>query len=97
MRLPVFLKRDPTEGPEFLDDRASGGFAIRGCSIGCLAALLIWFIPFPVAIVFWVFGIKGPFGDTMLMSIPFLLALPIIGAGIALLIGRRVGARSSSR
>jgi hypothetical protein len=97
MQLPVFLKRDPTQGPEFLGDKASGGFATRGWIIGCLAALVIWLIPIPVAIVFWVFGIKGPFGDTMLMSVPFLLALPIIGAGIAELIGCRVGAKSSSR
>jgi hypothetical protein len=97
MQLPVFLKRDPTEGLEFLDDRASRGFATRGWIIGCFAALLIWFIPIPVAIVFWLFDIRGPFGDTMLMSIPFLLALPIIGAGIAEMIRRRVGANSSSR
>ena len=95
MKLPVFLKRNPTEGPEFSDNRPSGGIATRGWVIGCLAALLIWFIPIPVAIVCWVFGIKGPFGDTMLMSVPFLLALPIIGAVITAMIRRRAGTDSN--
>ena len=95
MKLPVFLKRDPTESRELPGDRASGRFATRGWMIGCLAALLIWFIPIPVAIVCWVFGIKGPFGDTMLMSLPFLLALPIIGAVIAEMIRRKNGANSN--
>jgi hypothetical protein len=97
MQLPVFLKRDPTEGPELLDDRASGGLATRGLIIGCLAAVIMWFIPIPVAIFVWAFNIRRPFGDTMLLSIPFLLVLPIIGGGIAQVIRRRAGANSSSR
>jgi hypothetical protein len=97
VQLPVFLKRDATEGPEFPGDRATGSFATRGWIIGCLAALIIWFIPIPVAIVCWAFGIGGPFGDTMLMSIPFLLTLPIVGAGIAEMIRRRAGATLSNR
>ncbi len=53
---------------------------MRGCLVGSLAALFIWFVPIPVAIIVWVFDLNGPFGDYMLMAIPFILALPIIGA-----------------
>ncbi|MFI5456051.1 MAG: hypothetical protein ACHRXM_11435 [Isosphaerales bacterium] len=94
MQLPGFLKRDPTEGPDLPEDRAGSGYATRGCMIGCLVALFSWFIPIPVATIVWVFDLKGPFGDYMLMAIPFFLALPIIGAGIAELFRRRHGTNS---
>jgi hypothetical protein len=57
--------------------------------IGCVAALFFWFIPVPVAIIVWAFDVKRPFGDVMLMAIPFYLALPIIGAASAELLGGR--------
>jgi len=53
---------------------------MRGGVIGCLAALFFWFVPIPVVMIVWLFELKGPFGDYMLMAIPFLLTLPIIGA-----------------
>jgi len=89
MQLPGFLRQDPSEAPELPEDGATGGYATRGCLIGCLAALFFWFVPIPVAITVWAFDVKGPFGDDMLMAIPFFLALPIIGAGLGKLFGRR--------
>jgi hypothetical protein len=86
MQLPGFLKRDPTEGPELPADGAYGSYATRGCIIGCLVALFSWFIPIPVAVLVWLFDLKGPFGDYMLLAIPFFLALPIVGCGIGLLV-----------
>jgi hypothetical protein len=97
MQLPGFLTRDPTDGPPSPDDRESGGHTALGCILGCLAGLFFWFVPIPVVIVVWAFGLEGPFGDKMLMAIPFFLALPIIGAGIADLLGRRRRARRCRR
>jgi hypothetical protein len=77
-----------------LKSRAGGGYATRGCIIGCIAALFFWFVPIPVATIVWLFDLKGPFGDYMLMAIPFFLTLPIIGAGIAKLCGRLHGTNS---
>jgi len=88
MRLPGFLRRDPSDEPELPDDRVRNGYVMRGCVVGCLAAIFFWFIPIPVATIVWMFDLKGPFGDYMLRAIPFYLALPIIGAGVADLFGR---------
>ncbi len=97
MQLPGFLRRGPSEGPELPEDGASFGHATRGFLIGCLAALFFWFMPIPVAMTVWAFDLKGPFGDYMLMAIPFFLTLPIIGAGIAELFGRRLGTNPRKR
>jgi hypothetical protein len=97
MQLPGFLRQDPSAGPEFPQDRASSSHATRGFLIGCLAALLFWFMPIPVAMTVWVFDLKGPFGDDMLMAIPFFLTLPMIGAGTGALFGRRRGTNSRNR
>jgi hypothetical protein len=89
MQLPAFLKRDLTQEPPFLEDGGgrSRGYAVRGCLIGASLAVLFWFVPIPVAIVVWIFGLSGPFVDHMLMAIPFFVALPIIGAGVGELYG----------
>jgi hypothetical protein len=97
MQLPGFLKRDPTAGPQFPEDPAGRGYATRGCIISCIAALFFWFIPIPVATIVWVFDLNGPFGDYMLMAIPFFFAVPIIGAGVAKLFGRRHRTNSCNR
>jgi hypothetical protein len=64
------------------------GYAARGAMIGCLAALLLWWIPIPIVVVVWLFGLKGPFGDYMLAAIPCFVALPLVGSGIGLLVRR---------
>jgi len=50
--------------------------------IGCGAAILTWVVPLPVALIAWLFDVQGPFRDVMLMAVPFLVALPIIGAAV---------------
>jgi hypothetical protein len=84
MQLPGFLKQHPTEDPPFPGARVGerGGYAARGCLIGTILAILCWFVPVPVAAVVRVLGLTGPFGDYMLMAIPYFIALPLIGAGI---------------
>jgi hypothetical protein len=89
MQLPGFLRRDPSEHAQLPEDGASRGNAMHGCLIGCFTAFCFWFVPIPVAIIVWVFELKGPFGDYMLMAAPILLSLPIIGAATAGLSGRR--------
>jgi hypothetical protein len=97
MQLPGFLRRDLTETPELLEDGSTRGYATRGCIIGCLAALFFWFIPIPVAVIVWLFGFKGPFGDYMLLAMPCLLMLPIVGAIIAEQWGRSHSTNSCQR
>jgi hypothetical protein len=97
MQLPAFLRRDPSEGPEFPEEGASRGYATRGCIFGCLAALFCWVVPIPVVTIVWVFGLKGPFGDYMLIAIPFFLASPVIGAIIAERFNHRHGTNSCHR
>jgi hypothetical protein len=89
MQLPGFLTRDPSERAELPEDGASRGCATHGFLIGCFTALCLWFVPIPVVIIVWVFDLKAPFGDYMLMAAPILLSLPIIGAAFAGLSGRR--------
>jgi hypothetical protein len=48
-----------------------------------------WWIPISVGVIVWLFGLKGAFGDYMLMAIPRLLALPLVRSGIGLLVRRR--------
>lgn len=68
----------------------SGKYAKRGFIIGCFAALCFWIVPVPVGVIVWCFDLNGPFGDYMLMTLPFIVTLPIIGAGIAVVFwGRR--------
>ena len=83
MQLPGFLRRELAETPELPEDGATRGYAARGCIIGCLAALVFWGVPIPVATIVWAFDLKGPFGDYMILAMPFLLTLPIVGAIIA--------------
>jgi hypothetical protein len=59
--------------------------------------LFLWFVPIPVAAIVWLFDLQRHFGDIMLMAIPFYLALPIVGAGLAELPGRRRAARLCRR
>ena len=66
------------------EDTSRKGYAARGAWFGCLSALVFWFVPIPVAAIVWLFDVQGPFVDHMLMAIPFYLALPLIGGGIAL-------------
>ena len=65
------------------------GYAVRGCLLGLFLAVALWFAPIPVAGVVWVLGLKGPFVDYMLMAIPFFVALPLMGAGIGAVYGRK--------
>jgi hypothetical protein len=97
MQLPGFLRKDLTEIRELPEDGATRSYATRGCIIGCLAALVFWFIPIPVAMIVWVFGLKGPFGDYMLLAIPYFLVLPIVGAITAKQRARRHGMNSCQR
>jgi hypothetical protein len=97
MQLPGFLRRNLAETPKLPEDGATRGSAARGCIIGCLAALFIWFVPIPVATIVWVFDLKGPFGDYMILALPFLLMLPIVGAIIAEQRGRRHRTNSCQR
>jgi hypothetical protein len=71
-----------------IEDTSRKGYAARGAMIGCLAALLIWWIPIPIGVVVWRFGLKRPFGDYMLAALPCFVALPLLGSGISLLVRR---------
>jgi len=97
MRLPGFLKRGQSEGNPFPDDRVIQGYAARGCLIGLVVALFLWVVPIPVVIVVWLFDLKGPFSDYMIMATPFFVILPILGVGIAQRYGRRHEARWRNR
>ena len=84
MQVPGFLRKDPTQVPGLPEeeDGRSRGYGVQGCLLGAIVAVLLWFVPLPVAVVVWVLGLKGPFGDYMLMAIPFFIALPLMGATI---------------
>lgn len=90
MRIAGFLKRNPTTEPlpREAAHRGSRAYAAQGCLAGCLFAILLWIVPIPVVIVVWIFALNGPFGDYMLMAIPYFVALPAIGAAIGALYGR---------
>jgi len=75
------------DGGEYTGD----GRALRGCLLGLILAVALWFVPIPVALVVRVLGFHGPFVDAMLMAIPFYLAIPLIGAAIGSRWGRRRG------
>jgi hypothetical protein len=72
-----------------LEDTSRNGYARRGASIGCLTAVIFWWIPIPVAAIVWLFDLKGPFVDYMFAAIPVFLALPLVGCVIGLLVRRR--------
>jgi hypothetical protein len=63
-------------------------YTVRGALLGSSAAMFLWWIPIPVVVIVWLFGLKGPFGDYMLAAIPCFLALPALGSGIGFLAGR---------
>jgi hypothetical protein len=86
MLLPGFLKRNPIEWPDIQGIGESRSYTEHGCIFGCLVALFFWIVPIPVAALVWLFDLKGPFGDYMLLAIPCFLALPIVGGGIGLLV-----------
>ncbi len=65
-----------------MEDTSRKGYAARGGWIGCLAGMFFWWIPIPVAVIVWSFGLKGPFGDYMLAAIPCFLALTLLGSGM---------------
>jgi hypothetical protein len=92
---PSFLKQDPTQEPPLANsgEGTGRGYTLRGCLLGAILATSLWFVPIPVAVVVWVFGLKGPFVDYMLMATPFFVALPLIGAEIGELYGRKRAAR----
>ncbi len=71
-----------------IEDTSRKGYAARGALIGCLAAMFLWWIPIPIGVIVWLFGLKGPFGDYMLTAIPCFLALPLLASGIGLLVRR---------
>ncbi len=86
MKMPSFFDRSLSMGPERPSNPARDR-ARHGCIIGCFVALCFWFAPIPVVFIVRWFDIQGPFGDIMLMTIPVVLALPVIGAGIAVMVG----------
>ncbi len=65
--------------------------------MGCLVALCFWFFPLPVAMIVWAFDLKAPFGDYMLQAMPFFLVFPLVGAGVAELLGHKRGTNSRHR
>jgi hypothetical protein len=95
MQVPGFLRKDRIHErglPEEGDDRRSG-YAVRGCLLGSILAILFWFVPLPVVGVVWVLGLKDPFSDYMLIAIPFFIALPLVGAAVGGLAFRKRLAR----
>jgi hypothetical protein len=91
MRAPPFLNGGPAQEPAFLSrgEGGSGRFAARGCLLGSTLAIVLWFVPIPVAVMVWVLGLRGPFVDYMVLAIPFFVALPLIGAMIGAVYGHK--------
>jgi hypothetical protein len=56
-----------------------GRYTGRGVALGCAAATVLWVFPLPVAFLAWLAGSRRPFGDIMLLALPFLLLLPVVG------------------
>jgi hypothetical protein len=67
--------------------------APEGAALGCLLAVGTWIFPVPVAVVGWLIGFDGLFADLMYMAIPFLAALPLVGAAIGLSFRHRGGVK----
>ncbi len=66
-----------------------GTYAGRGVALGCFAAIIIWVFPLPVAFLAWLLRSELPFGDVMLLALPFLALLPVVGAIIGFRYPRR--------
>jgi hypothetical protein len=66
-------------------------YATAGFLAGLIVAGVLWFFPIPVALVVWLFGLKGLFADYMYMAIPVFLALPFLGAVLGSLVNRSSG------
>jgi hypothetical protein len=58
--------------------RQSTPFSPAGCALGCVLALLLWFFPLPVALIVWLFDLKGLFADYMYLALPVLALLPVV-------------------
>jgi hypothetical protein len=67
-----------------------GNFALHGLLVGDVAMIGLGVLPILHAVVGDPFGIAGPSGDVIPISVPF-LAAPWIGGGIGLLIPRTTG------
>jgi hypothetical protein len=89
MHAPGFLDPNAQQDRSYRDRGATRRFAARGCLLGSILAIVLWFAPIPVIVVVWHLGLKGPFGDHMLSAIPFFVALPLVGAGIGAVYGHR--------
>lgn len=61
---------------------SGGTHARRGAALGCVAAIVLWFFPLPVAFFYWLVGSQRPFGDVMLLALPFFVLLPVVGAAL---------------
>lgn len=59
-------------------DEHAKRFSTYGCLFGCLLATLLWFFPLPVALIVWLFDLKGLFADYMYLALPVLALLPIV-------------------
>jgi hypothetical protein len=89
MHAPGFLDPNAPDEPSYPSTGVSRRYAVRGCLLGSILAIVLWFVPVPVAVIVWVLELKGPFGDYMLSAIPFYVALPLVGAGIAAVYGHK--------
>lgn len=63
-------------------------YAMQGLAIGGLPIVFTWMIPIPVAVIARIFDVQGHFGNITLMSMPFLIILPLVGACVGILIPR---------
>jgi hypothetical protein len=66
-------------------------YVTTGFLAGLAVAGVLWVLPIPVALVVWLFGLKGLFADYMYMAIPAYLALPFLGAVLGSLVNRSSG------
>lgn len=72
-----------------VDPRVIGG--ISGCLCGCIVALILWLLPLHVAVVVWLFDLKGLFADYMYIALPFHLLLPAATGWLGQWLGDRKG------
>jgi hypothetical protein len=63
-------------------------YAIHGMVAGVLLMIVTWVFPIPVAILVYLLDIRLAFVNVMFIAIPFILAIPFVGAIIGSLIPR---------